>query len=451
MSGWCGSSRGSRVVLGALLLALAILGSVPVSAGARTRGASPFIQGGTEHYSPFLARVATQTNEGERICSGTVIAPNWILTAGHCVGEENGGNTYPASAFKVYTGNVEWEHATVSAVAEALRDPGYADQFSKFPQEDIADDVGLLHLSAPVTVEPIVLATPQSFSRVVDGASLSAAGFGLTSPNGTEPSKTMQLVTGLTVENVPASGSNERGEGNDILIESSSNKGTCKGDSGGPFIDSVEEEVAVTSFGVASACNGTYAQRIDVVDPWIDEKVESSEPPVVDSIAPASGQAGAQITIHGSGFGTASTVTFGKVPAESFRIVSWSEITATAPAGKGKVDVRVSSASTESPAVAADKFAYVKPPKPKDYTACYASGGSEECFEAFEVFTKTHTWQEGTVASGTYTVTGKDYVFSGEERHTKVELVGVKGKKGVIAGEVHGGYFGGHTFTLTPR
>jgi hypothetical protein len=60
----------------------------------------------------------------------------------------------------------------------------------------------------------------------------------------------------------------------------------------------------------------------------------------------------------------------------------------------------------------------VKPPKPKDYTVCYASGGSEERLEEpFEIFTKSHTWREGPQVSGTYTVTGKDYVFSGEQRH----------------------------------
>lgn len=450
--------RPQRMLQG-VAIALVVLAAIASSAGARVPAARPFIQGGTEHYLPYLARISGETTEGGFSCSGTVIAPSWVLTAGHCVGkpEESGAKTFPASDFKVYTGNVNWEKANVSTVSEALRDPGYTFALFKSPQLDVVDDVGLLHLSSPVAVEPITLASPASFaSRVVEGAVVSAAGFGLTEPQGIEPSKTMQLVTGLDVESLPGPG--EAGENNDVLIGSNQEKGTCEGDSGGPFIDSTGEEIATTSFGPANACNSTDAQRIDKVDPWIEEHVQATESPAVSSISPASGPAGTQIVIHGTGMAKATAVSFGKKAATSFSIVSADELKATAPSGKGTVDVTVTNANATSPAVAGDKFEYtkaVKGPKPKDYTLCVAlEHGPEECFETppFEVFTKTHTWKEREV-TGTYTSHGKDYVFNGEERGKKFELVGVKGKKGVIAGEVNfEGYPPGYeTFSLTPQ
>ncbi len=55
--------------------------------------------------------------------------------------------------------------------------------------------------------------------------------------------------------------------------------------------------------------------------------------PVVLSVGPTGGpKAGGTVTIHGSGFTGASRVTFGSVPAPTFRVISDDEMAATAPA-----------------------------------------------------------------------------------------------------------------------
>ena len=327
--------------------------------------AQPLIQGGSVHYSPFLARVAYGVGGVEEaLCSGTVITPHWILTAGHCVGnpEEAGGKTFPPSYFKVYTGNVNWTKATLSTVSEALRNPNYYSNHLVPPN----DDVGMLHLSSAVTVEPIQLATPTTFANEVKvGASVSATGFGLTSPGAPVPPEDMYLVTGLTVEYFPE---HEAGENNDVEIGSVASKGTCSGDSGGPFIDSAGEEVAITSAGPANACNQTAAQRIDLVDPWITESVEKSEPPTVSSISPTAGLPGTEVAIHGLWMKKATGVSFGSTPAAKFTVISASEIKATVPAGRGVVDVRVSNANGPSPVVAGDKFNQLAPETRISYT-----------------------------------------------------------------------------------
>ena len=72
----------------------------------------------------------------------------------------------------------------------------------------------------------------------------------------------------------------------------------------------------------------------------------------VSSVSPTSGptSAGTVVTINGTGFTKASTVTFGAVPATNVTFVSSVQLTATAPAGSiGSVNVLVTNAGqTES-------------------------------------------------------------------------------------------------------
>ncbi|HEY3815050.1 MAG TPA: IPT/TIG domain-containing protein [Caulobacteraceae bacterium] len=82
--------------------------------------------------------------------------------------------------------------------------------------------------------------------------------------------------------------------------------------------------------------------------------------PTVNRITPSAGptSGGTSITIAGSGFTGASAVSFGGVAAASFTVVGPATIRAVSPAGSGTVDVRVTNASGQSAAIAADHFTY---------------------------------------------------------------------------------------------
>ena len=80
-------------------------------------------------------------------------------------------------------------------------------------------------------------------------------------------------------------------------------------------------------------------------------------PPQILSLSPGIGLAGTLVTIIGSGFTGATLVTFGGVSA-SFSVVNDSTITATAPAGSGTVDVRVTTPNGTSSLTPADLFIY---------------------------------------------------------------------------------------------
>ncbi|WP_285597436.1 IPT/TIG domain-containing protein [Kineosporia sp. NBRC 101731] len=86
--------------------------------------------------------------------------------------------------------------------------------------------------------------------------------------------------------------------------------------------------------------------------------------PAVTGVSPGAGTtAGATtVTISGAGFTPGSTVSFGATPATNVVVNSSTSITATAPAGTGTVDVRVTTAGGTSPNTAADNYAYVGTP-----------------------------------------------------------------------------------------
>ena len=102
--------------------------------------------------------------------------------------------------------------------------------------------------------------------------------------------------------------------------------------------------------------------------------------PVVANLNPNKGllAGGASVVITGAGFTGATAVTFGATPATGFNVDSPSQINATAPAGTGVVDVRVTTPSGTSATSAADQFIYAGPPTVTGIspTAGPAAGGT---------------------------------------------------------------------------
>ncbi|KAB8066534.1 IPT/TIG domain-containing protein [Janthinobacterium violaceinigrum] len=126
--------------------------------------------------------------------------------------------------------------------------------------------------------------------------------------------------------------------------------------------------------------------------------------PVVSSISPTAGPTvgGSTVTISGTNFSGATAVTFGGAAAAGFTVNSATQITATAPAGAGTVDVRVTTAGGTSAAVAADQFTYVVAPAVSSIspTTGPATGGSTVTISGTNFSGATAVTFGGTAATG---------------------------------------------------
>jgi hypothetical protein len=78
----------------------------------------------------------------------------------------------------------------------------------------------------------------------------------------------------------------------------------------------------------------------------------------ITGLSPASGPGGTPVTITGTGLGATASVWFGASPAESFSVVSDTEVLAIAPPGAGLVDVLVTGALHTTALSSADQFTY---------------------------------------------------------------------------------------------
>jgi len=86
--------------------------------------------------------------------------------------------------------------------------------------------------------------------------------------------------------------------------------------------------------------------------------------PTVSGISPPMGPAvgGTNVTITGSGFTGATSVSFGPTAASSFTVNSDTQITATSPAGSGTVDVIITTPNGTSATGSVDQFTYILTP-----------------------------------------------------------------------------------------
>ena len=78
-------------------------------------------------------------------------------------------------------------------------------------------------------------------------------------------------------------------------------------------------------------------------------------------VTPATGSAagGASVVITGTGFNGVTAVNFGSTNANSYTVNSYTQITATSPAGSGVVDVTVTAANGTTATSNADQFTYL--------------------------------------------------------------------------------------------
>ncbi len=278
------SSRARAVVAVACLWSVLVVVALPSAASAAQpppSAHSSVIGGHPASIAEFPSLAFIQAEEqplGVFACTGSVVAPRVILTAGHCVEDIESGALTPATGYAVATGVAnlaEVKRADISRISQALVYPGF-----KPPQ--LRGDAGLLILKAPVTAPPLPLASAADSALVAAGTPISIAGWGLTDARAKDAPAQLQSGSSVVQDSTYCKNHSQRyypfySPTVQLCAVDTPSKAVsgCFGDSGGPAIarraDGSPVEVGIVSTG-GPGCSRSLPNiftRVDRVSAWV--------------------------------------------------------------------------------------------------------------------------------------------------------------------------------------
>jgi secreted trypsin-like serine protease len=229
---------------------------------ARAAGSEAPIVGGTPVPAgrwPDVAAVVLR----DGICTGTLIAPDVVLTAGHCV---------EAVPLEVVLDSVDYARAGGERIRVAWAQ-AYPDWRHRY-------DAGVLVLERPARTKPRrIAARCTARAEIFAGQSVTVAGFGVTGSRGTEATTRLHeaamSITDASCTRDPSCQPAIAPDGE--FMAGGRGTDACFGDSGGPvYVDTPGGPalIGVVSRGLSlpgAPCGGGGVHvRLDPIAPWIE-------------------------------------------------------------------------------------------------------------------------------------------------------------------------------------
>jgi secreted trypsin-like serine protease len=218
------------------------------------------------------------------LCTGTLISPTTVVTAGHC-GSLTGATGYgspaawPPALIDVYLGSNRAGQGTLAPVSQVVVEPGYL--------ATAGYDITLLKLASPAAQAPTKVAGASEGSLWTPGTLETIAGWGTTSEGGDTPDTLQEAQVPITTDAYCA-GAYSDFDATTMVCAGFPQGGvdTCQGDSGGPLFGRTAagelKLVGATSFGEGCAEPGKPGVYARVADTALREWIRSEAPDGVD-------------------------------------------------------------------------------------------------------------------------------------------------------------------------
>jgi trypsin len=261
---------------------LSLAGVTTAVALALTASPSLAIVGGHDAAAGAYPSVAEVHLGKSFLCTGTLIAPDWILTAGHC-GSVTGSAvatpvSFPGPLIDVYVGSNKAGQGESVPVSEAIVEPSYL--------ATSGYDVTLLRLAQPSTKTPTKVSGASETAAWAAGTTETIAGWGTTSEGGDTPDTLQEAQVPITTDAYCA-GAYSDFDPKTMICAGFPQGGvdTCQGDSGGPLFGTApsgeRRVVGATSFGEGCARPGKPGVYARVGDQALREWIRSVAPQAV--------------------------------------------------------------------------------------------------------------------------------------------------------------------------